>query len=44
MAASAKSDGYTIAQIPSSVWRLPLMQKMTYDALKDFTYIVQLTG
>lgn len=44
MAASAKSDGYTIAQIPGSVWRLPLMQKMTYDALKDFTYIVQLTG
>ena len=44
MAASAKPDGYTIAQIPSSVWRLPLMQKMTYDALKDFTYIVQLTG
>ena len=44
MAASAMPDGYTIAQIPGSVWRLPLMQKMTYDALKDFTYIVQLTG
>ncbi len=44
MAATAKPDGYTIAQIPISVLRLPLMQKTAWDALKDFTYIVQLTG
>jgi tripartite-type tricarboxylate transporter receptor subunit TctC len=44
MAASAKPDGYTIAQIPITVFRLPLMQSTPWDALKDFTYIVHLTG
>ena len=44
MAANAKPDGYTIAQIPITVFRLPLMQKTTWDPLKDFTYIVHLTG
>lgn len=44
MAASAKPDGYTIAQIPITVFRLPLMQPAPWDALKDFTYIVHLTG
>ena len=44
MAASAKPDGYTIAQIPITVFRLPLMQATPWDALKDFTYIVHLTG
>ena len=44
MAAAAKPDGYTISQIPISVLRLPLMQKTTWDPLKDFTYIVHLTG
>ena len=44
MAAAAKPDGYTIAQIPITVFRLPLMQQTTWDADKDFTYIVHLTG
>ena len=44
MAATAKPDGYTIAQIPVTVFRMPLMQKTTWDAEKDFTYIVHLTG
>ncbi len=44
MAAAAKPDGYTIAQIPITVFRLPLMQNTPWDALKDFTYIVHLTG
>ena len=44
MAANAKPDGYTLAQIPITVMRLPLMQKQAWDALKDFTYIVHLTG
>lgn len=44
MAATAKPDGYTIAQIPITVFRLPLMQTTTWDAEKDFTYIVHLTG
>jgi tripartite-type tricarboxylate transporter receptor subunit TctC len=44
MAANAKPDGYTIAQMPITVMRLPLMQKAAWDAVKDFTYIVHLTG
>ena len=44
MAASAKPDGYTIAQMPITVFRMPLMQPTTWDPEKDFTYIIQLTG
>jgi tripartite-type tricarboxylate transporter receptor subunit TctC len=44
MAASARPDGYTISQIPMSVFQLPIMQDVTWDPLKDFTYIIQLTG
>jgi tripartite-type tricarboxylate transporter receptor subunit TctC len=44
MAANAKPDGYTIAQIPITIMRLPLMQKTTWDAINDFTYIAHLTG
>jgi tripartite-type tricarboxylate transporter receptor subunit TctC len=44
MAASAKPDGYTISQIPITVFRLPLMQQTSWDPEKDFSYIVHLTG
>ena len=44
LAVSAQPDGYTIAQIPVSVFRLPYMQKMNYDPLKDFSYIINLSG
>jgi tripartite-type tricarboxylate transporter receptor subunit TctC len=44
MAASAKPDGYTISQIPITVFRLPLMQQASWDAEKDFSYIIHLTG
>jgi tripartite-type tricarboxylate transporter receptor subunit TctC len=44
MAAAAKPDGYTISQIPIGVYRLPIMQETTWDPLKDFTYIIHLTG
>ncbi len=43
MAATAKPDGYTIAQIPVPVYRLPLTQKTAWSA-DDFTYIIHLTG
>jgi tripartite-type tricarboxylate transporter receptor subunit TctC len=43
MAAMAKPDGYTIAQMPITVYRLPMMQNTTWTA-NDFTYIVHLTG
>ena len=44
VAATAKPDGYTLAQMPITVMRLPLMQKVSWDARKDFTYVVHLTG
>ncbi|ETR76338.1 hypothetical protein X566_17445 [Afipia sp. P52-10] len=44
MAATAKPDGYTLSQIPIGVYRLPIMQDATWDPLKDFTYIIHLTG
>jgi tripartite-type tricarboxylate transporter receptor subunit TctC len=42
--ASAKPDGYTLSQLTIGVMRLPHMQKMQFDPLKDFTYIACLTG
>ena len=44
MAATARPDGYTIAQMPISMFRLPYMQKTSFDPQKDFTYISLLTG
>src|SRR5882672_175536 len=41
---TAKPDGYTLSQITIGVVRLPHMQKMQFDPLKDFTYIACLTG
>ena len=43
MAATAKADGYTISQMPVTVYRLPLMQETTWKP-EDFTYIIHLTG
>ena len=40
----AAPDGYTLSQVTIGVARLPHMQKMQFDPLKDFTYIVCLTG
>jgi tripartite-type tricarboxylate transporter receptor subunit TctC len=44
MAATAKPDGYTIAQIPITVFRLPFIQKVTWDPLRDFSYILHVSG
>jgi tripartite-type tricarboxylate transporter receptor subunit TctC len=41
---SAKPDGYTVTQLPLGVYRLPHMQKMAFDPVKDLTHIVCLTG
>ena len=41
---NAKPDGYTLTQLPISVFRLPLMQKTPFDPLKDITYIINVTG
>jgi tripartite-type tricarboxylate transporter receptor subunit TctC len=44
MAATAKHDGYTISQLPITVFRQPFMTKTSFDPARDFTYIIGLTG
>src|SRR5207302_2259386 len=44
MAGTAKPDGYTIGQIAIPVFRVPYMQKATFDPVKDFTYIILMGG
>jgi tripartite-type tricarboxylate transporter receptor subunit TctC len=41
---NAKPDGYTLSQLTIGIARLPHMQKMQFDPLKDFTYVANLTG
>ena len=41
---SAKPDGYTLSQLPHGVFRIPHMQKTSFDTLNDFTWIACLTG
>jgi tripartite-type tricarboxylate transporter receptor subunit TctC len=43
MARTAKPDGYTIALIPSSLFRYPYLQKVDWDPIQDFTYVTGLT-
>ena len=44
MAATARPDGYTLAQYPISLIRVAHMQKASWDPLKDFSFIIGLTG
>ena len=44
MALSAKPDGYTIAQFPMGMLRIPHMQKTQWNPLTDFSYIIGVTG
>jgi tripartite-type tricarboxylate transporter receptor subunit TctC len=44
MASGARPDGYTLCQMLVSVFRVPHMQKVSYDALHDFTYVIHLNG
>src|SRR5690349_187812 len=40
-----RPDGYTLAQMPVSVFRYPLMSsRPPFDPLQDFTYVIHLTG
>jgi tripartite-type tricarboxylate transporter receptor subunit TctC len=40
----SKPDGYTLAQIPLGVFRLPYTQKISWDPVKDISYIIGVTG
>ncbi|WP_194714688.1 tripartite tricarboxylate transporter substrate binding protein [Noviherbaspirillum soli] len=42
--AVAKPDGYTIGQIPISVTRFAQLGTVTFDPLKDFTYLARTSG
>lgn len=44
MVGSVRPDGYTVAQMPISMFRMPYMQKTNFDPLTDFDYIIHLTG
>jgi len=44
MAKTAKPDGYTISQLAISAYRMPHMQKVDWDPINDFTYIIGLAG
>jgi tripartite-type tricarboxylate transporter receptor subunit TctC len=44
LAQSAKPDGYTLSQMPITVFRLPHMTKIAFDPMTDFTWIIHLTG
>jgi len=41
---SSPADGYTLAILPSPVFRMPHIQEMGYDPLRDFTYVMMLSG
>jgi tripartite-type tricarboxylate transporter receptor subunit TctC len=42
--ASTKPDGYTLLNITVPIYRVPFIQKTSYDPVKDFTPIIMLGG
>ena len=41
---TAPADGYTLAQIPLGVFRLPYTTKINWDPVKDISYVLNVTG
>ena len=41
---STAADGYTLAQIPLGVFRLPYTTKINWDPIKDLAYVLNVTG
>ncbi len=41
---TSPGDGYTLAQIPLGVFRLPYTTKITWDPVKDIAYVINVTG
>src|SRR5687767_14498618 len=44
MAKTARPDGYTISQLAITAFRMPHMQKVEWDPLNDFSYIIGVSG
>ena len=41
---TSPADGYTLAQIPLGVFRLPYTTKINWDPVKDISYVLNVTG
>lgn len=41
---SSAADGYTVAQIPLGVFRMPYTTKINWDPVKDISYVINVTG
>ena len=41
---TSQPDGYTLAQIPLGVFRLPYTTKISWDPVKDISYVINVTG
>ena len=41
---TAAADGYTLAQMPLGVFRLPYTTKINWDPVKDINYVINVTG
>lgn len=41
---TAAPDGYTLAQIPLGVFRLPYTTRINWDPIKDISYVLNVTG
>ena len=41
---SSAADGYTVAQVPLGVFRLPYTTKINWDPVKDLAYVLNVTG
>jgi tripartite-type tricarboxylate transporter receptor subunit TctC len=44
MASGSRPDGYTISQIPITVFRYPFTAKTSFEPLNDLTYIMSVSG
>ena len=44
IAQTAKPDGYSLSQMHMGAFRIPHMQKLPWDPVRDFTYIIGLSG
>jgi tripartite-type tricarboxylate transporter receptor subunit TctC len=44
VAQSSNTDGYTVAIAPATIFRVPHLQKVPYDTMKDLTFIMNFSG
>ena len=44
MAKTARADGYTISQLPITAYRVPHMQRVEWNPIDDFTYVIGVAG